>query len=825
MEALQKSDLWRASRLSVFGEMGWERFLTPFKVVWDRWLPKRALTLLFVSFLFGRSYILGELTPFALPFFAVATYFWRGEWPIILVGVLFGAVFSPLPHAAELALAVAFFTLLWGTLYRSWMHLLIALPLMVGLSTFGASILWRHLVTTPETVTYILAAVEAGLSMVLTVIFLQTLPLIQHEKLRQSIKQEELYALFIVWATLLTGTVGYAIGPLTVSSILSRYAVVVMAYVGGAATGATAGVITGLLLALSDVGALTELSLLGFSGLLAGLFRPSGRLSSAFGLFLGVLLLTVYTDQVGTLEQALFESLFAVLLFFLTPSATLGMLSKLIPGTKAYWEGQAERLRKTRDLMGERLHTVATMFASLANTFAEDEMRKERAAGAASMTKEGSGDIIEAVARSVCATCTRQSYCWSRHTEETVGALEDWIQIKKKQGERDRKDAPMWLRDHCMKLMPLEQALDDAHTNYVQKAKQRARLKEVRLLISDQLSGVAEMIEEFAEDIQREGLSARHQEINIRRWLEQNGIIVQSFDVISLAAGEIELIVSLIPFGDLITLRRTLKTALESLLGEPLKIIEEKTPNESLLTWKVTSSYPYQVSFSYAQVAKGGGVVCGDSALGIPIGRRMYAVVLSDGMGSSVEAEHVSQKAVRMLRDILSTGLDMTLAVRSVNALLSLRASEEMFATIDLVLIDLLSGEAKFLKIGAPPSFIRRGGAVMRIEGHNPPAGLTDARELDVISVKLRPHDTLIMVTDGVFAGELGSLQKERWLKRLVSEAPLADAERFADTILDQVAYAARYAPDDDVTVVAIKIESRDEAWVKVTMHATAPAS
>lgn len=102
----------------------------------------------------------------------------------------------------------------------------------------------------------------------------------------------------------------------------------------------------------------------------------------------------------------------------------------------------------------------------------------------------------------------------------------------------------------------------------------------------------------------------------------------------------------------------------------------------------------------------------------------------------------------------------MTLAVRSVNALLSLRASEEMFATIDLVLIDLLSGEAKFLKIGAPPSFIRRGGAVMRIEGHNPPAGLTDARELDVISVKLRPHDTLIMVTDGVFAGELGSLQK-----------------------------------------------------------------
>lgn len=815
VDPLQKSEMWQASRLNVWRETGWERILTPFKVVWDRWMPKRALTLLFVSFLFGRSYILEELTPFALPFFAVSTYFWRGEWPLILAGLLFGAFVSPLPHVAELALATSLFTLFWGVFYRNWMHLFIALPLMVGVSTFVASLVWRYLVTTPEAVTYVLAAVEAGLSMVLSVIFLQTFPLIQHEKLRQSIKQEELYALFIVWATLLTGTVGYTLGPLTVSSVLSRYAVVVMAYVGGAATGATAGVITGLLLALSDVGALTELSLLGFSGLLAGLFRPSGRLASAFGLFLGVLLLTVYTDRLGTLEGALLESLLASMMFFLTPASIFGVLTKLIPGTKAYWEGQAERLKKTRDLMGERLSKMAMMFASLAKTFAEEDRRKESAFERPNVLADGSVDMIEQVVQSVCSTCSNRSYCWLRHGEETARALEAWLQMKKDENGHGQS-IPPWLRDHCRKLPDIDRALTDAYMQYVERVKQRARLREVRHLLSDQLFGVADMIGEFAEDMRREGLMARHQEINMRRWLEQNGIMVQSFEAISLVPGEIELVISLMPFGDLLTLRRTLQTSLEALLDEPLKVIEDGSADDSLLTWKVTSRYPFQVSFSYAQVAKGGGVVCGDSALGIPIGRRMFAIVLSDGMGSSVEAEQASHQAVNMLKDILSTGLDMTLAVKTVNALLSLRASEEMFATIDLVLIDLLTGEAKFLKIGAAPSYIRRGGAVIRIEGHNPPAGVTDVRELDVISLKLRPHDTLLMVSDGVFSGELGSPQKERWLKRLMAEAPLNDVERFADTILDQIAYAAHYAPSDDVTVVAVRIESHEEGWAKV---------
>ena len=52
---------------------------------------------------------------------------------------------------------------------------------------------------------------------------------------------------------------------------LSRYLVLIFAYVGGAAIGSTVGVVTGLILALANVASLYQMSMLAFSGLLGGL--------------------------------------------------------------------------------------------------------------------------------------------------------------------------------------------------------------------------------------------------------------------------------------------------------------------------------------------------------------------------------------------------------------------------------------------------------------------------------------------------------------------------------------------------------------------------
>ena len=71
----------------------------------------------------------------------------------------------------------------------------------------------------------------------------------------------------------MTGTIGWMIYGLSAEHILSRYLVLVFAFVSGPTIGATVGVVTGLILSFANVSSLYEMSLLAFSGLLGGLLK------------------------------------------------------------------------------------------------------------------------------------------------------------------------------------------------------------------------------------------------------------------------------------------------------------------------------------------------------------------------------------------------------------------------------------------------------------------------------------------------------------------------------------------------------------------------
>src|SRR5690606_29874801 len=113
---------------------------------------------------------------------------------------------------------------------------------------------------------------------VLTLIFLQSLPLLTATVRRQTLKTEEIVCLIILLASILTGTIPLEVEGLLVSNILSRYLVIVFALAAGATLGTTVGVITGLIFGLANVESFPEMSLLAFSGLLGGLLKDWGKL-------------------------------------------------------------------------------------------------------------------------------------------------------------------------------------------------------------------------------------------------------------------------------------------------------------------------------------------------------------------------------------------------------------------------------------------------------------------------------------------------------------------------------------------------------------------
>ena len=140
------------------------------------------------------------------------------------------------------------------------------------------------------------------------------------------------------------------------------------------------------------------------------------------------------------------------------------------------------------------------------------------------------------------------------------------------------------------------------------------------------------------------------------------------------------------------------------------------------------------------------------------------AILLSDGMGVGWRAHTESSVAVRLLERMIKAGYDLSAAVALVNRLLLMRNKEEMFVTIDLVVVDLFTGQMEFVKIGSAPSFIKRGREVEIIYNHALPVGVLSQVEVEADRRILKEGEVLIMATDGVLDAQRTIVRKEEWM-------------------------------------------------------------
>src|SRR5699024_11991180 len=98
-------------------------------------------------------------------------------------------------------------------------------------------------------------------------------------------------------------------------------------------------------------------------------------------------------------------------------------------------------------------------------------------------------------------------------------------------------------------------------------------------------------------------------------------------------------------------------------------------------------------------------------------------VAISDGMGNGLRAREESSETLRLLKQLLQTGISEQVAIESINSILALRTTDEIFATLDLAIVNLQNAVLRFLKIGSFPSGIKRGEEVFQIEASNLPIG------------------------------------------------------------------------------------------------------
>lgn len=774
---------------------------------------KNTVIITVLGFLLGRSVILFELVPFVIPFLAVILK-WRSSYTLAAgLALIAGSATVSIGFAGYTVVAILFYFLFHGISNAFLDQQQKAIPIIVFFSVATAR--FAGLFITEGYMAYHLltAAIEGGLAMIVTMIFFQSVPLVLEKRKKVALKSEEIICLVILLASLMIGTVGWLVFQLSIEQIVARYIVLIFAFVGGAAIGSTVGVVTGLILSLANVANLFYMSLLAFSGLLGGLLKEGKKISVALGLVIATLLMGMYGDNQVPLQYSLYESLVAIALFMITPKKWTAELSKFIPGTVEHSQEQQQYLRKIRDVTANKVEQFSNLFLSLSKSFTLLEGSGEKS------DREREVDLfLSRVTEQTCQTCMKKNHCWTKKFDETYTLMEQLMNECEEDGDvKNRQLLATW-RSHCViddrVINVMKSELNQHHASMHLKQ----QLIESRRLVADQLKGVSKVMEDFAKDIQREKKAHEKQESEIMEAIQKAGIDVDVVDVYSLEAGNVDIDITL-PSNDYNEGEKIVAPLLSDILDETVivKHVEAAslTGRDSRIT--LGSTKTFVVKEGVAHAAKGGRLVSGDSYSTMELGAGKYAIAISDGMGNGARAHIESQETIGLLKNILRSGIEEKVAIKSINSILSLRSEDEVFSTLDLAMIDLQDGLVKFLKVGSIPSYVKRGEHVKAVEAGNLPIGIIQDMDVDVVTEELKAGDLLIMMSDGIYEAPTVAENKDMWLKRIIKEIETEDPQEIADILMERVIRESGNEIHDDMTVIVAKLDHHMPKWATIS--------
>ncbi len=199
--------------------------------------------------------------------------------------------------------------------------------------------------------------------------------------------------------------------------------------------------------------------------------------------------------------------------------------------------------------------------------------------------------------------------------------------------------------------------------------------------------------------------------------------------------------------------------------------------------------------------SRSGEEVAGDSYVSRTLSGGRHVLALSDGMGSGVSARQESSAALSLLVESLRAGYTRAQALDVVNALMLMCTGREMYATMDLCVCDLHTGETAFEKLGACPSYVVRDGEVRAIGADTLPVGVLPEVESRSFRMTLCPGDVVVMLTDGVTDAYPGG---EKALREAIAKLAWLHPQAVGEKLIAQA--LGNGEAGDDMAVLCAKI-------------------
>lgn len=438
---------------------------------------------------------------------------------------------------------------------------------------------------------------------------------------------------------------------------------------------------------------------------------------------------------------------------------------------------------RSRRRTGEKLYRISEVFREIECAFiALDENVNDNAARARMLTE---------LKEKCCKNCEKAARCAKSNVYLGFKRLIDAGCVK---GKVNLIDLPSEMTLNCVKPADVLDALNSILTDYRRYMTETENARSGRLLLAEQARGVAEVMKSCAVDLSRiQSFSGAAD--SVQKALSSHGIACPEIHIDGDNATELCAVV----------VGKTDLKAMAAVICETLKrkyVLKDKIAYDEEKSCLIFSAPPHlDAAFGVSYAVKSGEKVSGDTHSVIRINEHTFLMALSDGMGSGEYARKVSEAAISLIEAFYRAEMPADTVLNTINKLLSFNR-DERFACIDIVAVNLETGRADFVKIGAPAGIILREGEVKVLESNSLPLGILENLKPTVCTETLKEGDMVIFMSDGITSAFSSATDLYDFLQGLKPLNPQSLADRILAGALDKTGHKVI----DDMTVVCTRI-------------------
>ncbi len=752
------------------------------------------------GFFLGRAIIFGVLNPFAIAFLALFC-FEDYKFYFICVSILIG-IFTVAGKVsiAKYVVAIFFMAMVNLILSKKYKRASVVYKVAVGgICIFVAGLImafFNHM----SLYFTLLAVLELILVCSLVFIFHKGIAMFKKNVKKRIFGSEELVSICILLGSIVAGTGDIYFGTISFSLCLSTILILFMGYKCGATMGASAGVLLGFVLLLSENQRIELIGVLSIAGLMGGIMRDVGKVASAIGFIAGGTIVLFYFDKSLLSLQLMFAALIGGGIFLLIPKNVFMAIATPFDKMALVDDVYAS---KVKELSSSKLKSFANSFTKLSETFSGLSEKKT------GLTQKDVSMLIDDVASKACSNCSLKQYCWEKNFYNTYQTVFSILAACEKKGKIELEDIPSDFKTKCANVIKFTEVTNKMYEIYKTNLFWHNRIVESRELVSEQLMGVASIIGNLAEELDVELEFKEEIEEAIFYELDKNNLGVDRVIVLENKYGKYEVSLSCKSCYGKRSCSKEIIPIINRIIGRKMKqdstacIIDKKDGNCKV---RLVEEQKYRVTTGVAREIKTNSRESGDSYTFMELRGGQCLIALSDGMGSGSKAKEESTAAIELLEQFIESGFEKDLAIKMINSVLVLKSNNESFSTLDICAIDLYSGLAEFVKIGAASTFLIRDGEVEVIKSSSLPVGIVNEVDFEVTKRKLKSSDMILMITDGVVDTNENLDIEEKWVCEVLANFKSGNPQDVADYILYEAKNHAGKIIRDDMTVVAAKI-------------------